>query len=99
MWKIALVAAALLIALSVSAVAQDAQTVIGDAAKAMGTAGLDSIVYSGSAAQGNFGQSRTISFGLASTSIRNYVRTIDFAVPASHASGVTQPPAVVRGGL
>ena len=36
----------------------------------------------GSAAVGNFGQSRTISFGLASTRISNYVRTIDFTTPA-----------------
>src|SRR5439155_3868291 len=54
--------------------------------------------YAGAAAQGNFGQSRTISFGLASTSIKNYVRTIDFTEPALRATGDTQPPAAVRGG-
>jgi hypothetical protein len=43
-----------------------------------------------------FGQSRTISFGLASTSIRNYMRTIDFTQPAAHATGSTLPP-VARG--
>jgi glyoxylase-like metal-dependent hydrolase (beta-lactamase superfamily II) len=63
----------------------------------MGAAGLTSITYSGSAALGNFGQSRTISFGLASTAIRNYTRTIDFTQPALHASGDSIPPAV-RGG-
>jgi glyoxylase-like metal-dependent hydrolase (beta-lactamase superfamily II) len=76
----------------------DAKAVIDAASKAMGVVGMTSITFSGAAAVGNFGQSRTISFGLASTSIRNYVRTIDFNVPASHATGITQPPAAVRGG-
>ena len=75
------------------AFAQDAKAVIDAAAKAMGTTGLNSISYSGAAAQGNFGQSRTISFGLASTSIRNYTRTIDFTKPASRAVGEATPPA------
>src|SRR5262245_43668718 len=89
---------ALLIALlSSSAFAQDAKTVIADVSTVMGMNGLNSITYSGGAGQGNFGQSRTISFGLASTTIRNYTRTIDFAQPASRATGITTPPAV-RGG-
>ena len=77
--------------------AQDAKTVIAEASKAMGVTGLNAMTYSGTAAQGNFGQSRTISFGLASTSIKNYTRTIDFTQPASHATGDTLPPPV-RGG-
>ena len=77
--------------------AQDARTLIDAASRTMGTTGLNSISYSGAAAQGNFGQSRTISFGLASTSIRNYTRTIDFTQPASHAIGEGTPPAA-RGG-
>ena len=40
--------------------AQDAKTVIANASKAMGAEGLNSITYSGSAANGNFGQSKTI---------------------------------------
>ncbi len=76
----------------------NAKKAIDDASKAMGIAGLDSITYAGAAAVGNFGQSRTISFGLASTSLRNYVRTIDFTAPALRASAETQPPALVRGG-
>jgi hypothetical protein len=51
------------------AFAQDAKAAIDAASNAMGTTGLNSISYSGVAAQGNFGQSRTISFGLASTPI------------------------------
>jgi glyoxylase-like metal-dependent hydrolase (beta-lactamase superfamily II) len=73
--------------------AQDAKAVIDAASKAMGATGLNSISYSGVAAQGNFGQSRTISFGLASTAIRNYTRAIDFTQPASRATGEGTPPA------
>jgi glyoxylase-like metal-dependent hydrolase (beta-lactamase superfamily II) len=76
--------------------ADDAKKVIAEASKAMGVVGLNSITFSGAAAQGNFGQSRGISFGLASTSIQNYTRTIDFTQPASHATGATLPP-VQRG--
>jgi glyoxylase-like metal-dependent hydrolase (beta-lactamase superfamily II) len=101
MWK-ARASAAVLIALSIATTASsgdnDAKSVVEAASKAMGVVGMKSITISGGAANGNFGQSRTISFGLASTSIRNYVRTIDFTVPASHASGIAQPPAAVRGG-
>jgi glyoxylase-like metal-dependent hydrolase (beta-lactamase superfamily II) len=99
MWK-ARASAAVLIVLAGAApsVAEDAKSVVEAASKAMGVVGMKSITISGAAATGNFGQSRTISFGLVSTSIRNYVRTIDFTVPASHASGITQPPAAVRGG-
>ena len=77
--------------------AQDARTVIENAARTMGTTGLNAITYSGAAAVANFGQSRTISFGLASTTIRNYTRTIDFTQPASHVTGMAAPPAVQGG--
>jgi glyoxylase-like metal-dependent hydrolase (beta-lactamase superfamily II) len=100
MWK-ARASAAVLIALAGAApslAADDAKSVVEAASKTMGVIGMKSITISGAAAVGNFGQSRTISFGLASTSIRNYVRTIDFTIPASHARGITQPPAAVRGG-
>ena len=80
--------------LLVSTSAQDAKTVIANASKAIGAEGLDSITYSGSAAIGNFGQSRSISARLSSTSIRNYTRTIDFRKPMSRATGDTFPPAV-----
>jgi glyoxylase-like metal-dependent hydrolase (beta-lactamase superfamily II) len=79
--------------LSATALAQEARAVIEEVSRAMGAAGLTSITYSGAAAQGNFGQSRTISFGLASTSIANYTHTIDFARPAARVTGITTPPA------
>jgi glyoxylase-like metal-dependent hydrolase (beta-lactamase superfamily II) len=94
MWKTRAAATMVVALLPASLFAQDARTVIETASRAMGTVGLNSITYSGAAAVGNFGQSRTISFGLASTSIRNYTRTIDFTQPASHATGEAVPPAV-----
>jgi len=97
MWKTPAVTALFVATLSAGAAAEDAKSVIEDATLALGAAGMSSIVYQGSAAQGNFGQSRTISFGLASTAIRNYTRAIDFTQPASRTIGDTQPPAV-RGG-
>ena len=90
--------AALVAVLPALASAQDAKRVIDDASKVMGVAGMNAITYSGTVAQGNFGQSRTISFGLASTSIRNYTRTIDFTQPASHATGQAVPPPARGGG-
>src|SRR5688500_11670967 len=94
---LALAALLLTTILCAGASAQDARTVVDGAVTAMGMGGLTSITYFGVAAQGNFGQSRTISFGLASTSISDYVRTIDFAQPASRATGTTLPPAVAGG--
>src|SRR5262245_54116832 len=91
---IALVGAMLLPA---GVMAQDAKAVVERAIQAAGSAGLTSLTYSGLAANANFGQSRTISFGLASTSIRSYTRTIDFSQPTSRATGATLPPAS-RGG-
>jgi glyoxylase-like metal-dependent hydrolase (beta-lactamase superfamily II) len=67
--------------------AQDAKTIVENALRAMGAANLNAIVYSGEAAYGNFGQSRTISFGLSSTSVRNYTRAIDFTKPALRETG------------
>ncbi|HLG57745.1 MAG TPA: MBL fold metallo-hydrolase [Vicinamibacterales bacterium] len=88
------VAALLILVSSTPAVAQDAKTVIDLATRTLGATGLTSVTYSGSAATGNFGQSRTVSFGLASTSIGNYTRTIDFTQPRSQANGTTMPPTV-----
>jgi glyoxylase-like metal-dependent hydrolase (beta-lactamase superfamily II) len=89
--------ALLMATLWVKTAAEDPKTVIDQTSKAMGAEGLNSITYSGSAAQGNFGQSRVISARLASTAIRNYMRAIDFTQPASRAVGETVPPAVPGG--
>src|SRR5262245_43103652 len=93
MWKRRVVATLIATLLPACALAQDAKTVLNAASKAMGATGLNSITFSGAASVGNFGQSRTISFGLASTTVRNYTRTIDFTQPASRAIGEATPPA------
>jgi glyoxylase-like metal-dependent hydrolase (beta-lactamase superfamily II) len=98
MWHRPAVTALLLTIVAAPAAGQDPKTVIENASRAMGASGLNSIVYSGAAAAGNFGQSRTISFGLSSTPIRNYVRAIDFTQPALHATGEAVPPAPRGGG-
>jgi glyoxylase-like metal-dependent hydrolase (beta-lactamase superfamily II) len=95
--KVLVLGALLAVTSSTAAAAQDATAVVADAARAMGVNGLKGLTFGGSAAFGNFGQSRTISFGLASTAIPNYIRTIDFERPASLATGETRPPQV-RGG-
>ena len=77
-----------------AAIAQDAKAVIASASKAMGADGLSSITYSGSAANGNFGQSKTIAGPLAVTTISNYTRAIDLTQPASRATGATMPPTI-----
>jgi glyoxylase-like metal-dependent hydrolase (beta-lactamase superfamily II) len=88
-------AAALLTALvSPGIAAQDAKTTIAAVSKAMGADGVSSVTYSGSASNGNFGQSKNIAGPLAMTAITNYTRAIDFNQPASRATGTTMPPAV-----
>ena len=97
MRQIAALTALLCICIPVAIVAEDAKVIVENALRAMGAANLDSIVYSGEAAYGNFGQSRTISFGLASTSIRNYTRAIDFRRPAMRETGTAcRSPGHVR---
>jgi glyoxylase-like metal-dependent hydrolase (beta-lactamase superfamily II) len=91
------VAVALMTAVSIPSgtlVAQDAKAIIAAASKAMGADGLTSVTYSGSAANGNFGQSKTIAGPLAVTTITNYTRAIDLTKPASRATGATMPPAI-----
>ena len=80
--------------LSTGAAAQNASTVVSNASKAMGAEGLNSITYSGSASNGNFGQSKAIAGPLAMTTITNYTRAIDLNQPASRATGATMPPAI-----
>ena len=93
--------AALLTALlgwfSVGSEAQTAAAAIATASTAMGVGGLNSVTFSGSAQNANFGQSKNIGTPWAPpgiTRITNYTRTIDFSQPASRAFGPTQPPTV-----
>jgi len=88
------ISVAIVAALAGNADAQDARGVVEEASRAMGVAGLDSIAFAGTAAYGNIGQSRRISFGLASTAIGDFTRTIDFVRSAMHTTGVAGSPAV-----
>ena len=89
--------------LSVSASAQNANSVIAAASKAMGVDNLNSITFSGTARNGAFGQSKSIGDPMGPvnvTQITQYTRTINFGKPSdqaalvSRATGPTQPPAV-----
>ena len=90
-------AAALTIVLSIGAGAQDARTIIANASKAMGADTLASVTFSGTAQNGNFGQSRNIAGPLQMTAITSYTRAIDLNQPASRAFGPTMPPTILGG--
>ena len=92
-----LAAAGIVTILAVGTAAQDGKTVVANAAKAMGADALTSITYSGSAKNGNFGQSTAIAGPLAFTTISNYTRAIDLSQPASRATGATMPPTIPGG--
>ena len=87
------VGALLVTAMSIGVGAQDAKTVIANASKAMGADTLTSLTYSGTAQNGNFGQSTNIAGPLQMTAITSYTRSIDLNQPASRAFGPTIPPA------
>src|SRR2546425_592752 len=82
---------ALLTVLSVPAAAQaqDAKTVVGNAAKAMGSENLNSIMIYGSGANFNLGQSNNANGPWPRANLNDYTRSIDFTQPASRASAVT----------
>lgn len=87
-----------------SAMAQDAKTVIANASKAMGLEGLNSLYYYGSAKTFNIGQNNNANQPWPQTPANDYVRAIDFTVPASratwktYASPVTGGPAALQNG-
>src|SRR5687767_6601063 len=98
-----LTVAALLVTFSTGAAAQNASSVLAAASKAMGVDTLNSITFSGTARNGQFGQSKAIGNPLGptnATQITQYTRTINLAPPAaptdlvSRATGPTQPPTV-----
>jgi glyoxylase-like metal-dependent hydrolase (beta-lactamase superfamily II) len=88
---------------SMNAAAQNANSVIAGASKAMGVDNLNSITFSGTARNGAFGQSKSIGEPMGPvnvTQITQYTRTINFGKPSaetalvSRATGPTQPPVV-----
>jgi glyoxylase-like metal-dependent hydrolase (beta-lactamase superfamily II) len=83
--------------MSSTAAAQDAKTVISNASKAMGVDNLNSISYYGSGANFGLGQSNNANGQWPRTNVSDYVRAIDFAQPASRATGVTFAAPVTGG--
>jgi glyoxylase-like metal-dependent hydrolase (beta-lactamase superfamily II) len=77
--------------LCASASAQDAKAVVSNASRALGVDGLNSITFSGSASNVNFGQTKNINGPYTLVPITNYVRAIDLTASASRASGQTAP--------
>jgi glyoxylase-like metal-dependent hydrolase (beta-lactamase superfamily II) len=104
MHKTYVIALGLALALSQSVAAEDAKTVIGNASKAMGVDGLNSIHYYGVAENGNLGQNNNSNQPWPMAGANDYVRTIDFTQPASRATWtnfaapVTGGPAVLGPG-
>src|SRR5665213_475965 len=86
------------LALCVVLSAQDAKTVVGNASKAMGVDGLNSVHYYGVAENGNLGQNNNAYQPWPMTAANDYVRTIDFTQPASRAAWMTYA-VPVQGGV
>jgi glyoxylase-like metal-dependent hydrolase (beta-lactamase superfamily II) len=88
---------AALAALSQTAAAQDAKTVIANASKAMGIEGVSSIHYYGVAEQGNLGQNNNANQPWPMQAANDYVRTIDFTQGASRATWMNYAVPVTGG--
>jgi glyoxylase-like metal-dependent hydrolase (beta-lactamase superfamily II) len=94
---------ALFTALSLPAAAQNATEVLAAASRAMGVENLRSMTYSGTARNGQFGQSKSIGNPMGPTNVTAvtaYTRTVSFeqaadaAALVSRATGPTLPPAL-----
>ncbi|MDR2216104.1 MAG: MBL fold metallo-hydrolase [Nevskiaceae bacterium] len=79
------------------ALAQNAATVIANSARAMGIEGLNSIYYYGSGANYSIGQNNNANIPWPQTPLNDYVRAIDFTVPASRATWQTYAEPVTGG--
>jgi len=89
--------AALFLALSLSLIAEDAKTVLGNASKAMGIENVNSVMYYGSGANFTLGQSNNANGAWPRTNLSDYTRAIDFMQPASRATAVTWAAPVTGG--
>jgi len=69
-----------------TATAQDAKTVLANAARAMGVEALNSIYFYGVGANGNLGQNNNANQPWPMAAMNDYVRAIDFSQPASRAT-------------
>jgi glyoxylase-like metal-dependent hydrolase (beta-lactamase superfamily II) len=92
-----LVVLTLVALMSMTAAAQDARTVIGNASKAMGADNVNSVMYYGSGANFGLGQNNNANGPWPRTNLNDYTRAIDFAQPASRATWVTYAAPVTGG--
>ena len=90
-------AIALLAVLSLPATAQDAKTILSDASKAMGADNLTSVMFYGSGANFNLGQSNNANGPWPRINLNDYTRAIEFTQPASRATWVTYAAPVTVG--
>ena len=88
---------ALLVLGAAAAQAQDAKSVIANASKAMGIDGLNSLYYYGSGKNYSLGQNNNANQPWPQTPLNDYVRAIDFTVPASRATWRTYAIPVTGG--
>jgi glyoxylase-like metal-dependent hydrolase (beta-lactamase superfamily II) len=82
---------------TMSAADATAKIVVANASKAMGIDNLTSLWYNGTAQNGNLGQNNNSSQPWPLSGINNYVRAIDFTVPASRATWMTYDEPVTGG--
>jgi glyoxylase-like metal-dependent hydrolase (beta-lactamase superfamily II) len=90
-------ATALVAMLATPLAAQDARTVVSNASKAMGVDGLNSVTFYGAGANFNLGQNNNSNAPWPRINANDYVRSIDFAQPASRATWVTYAAPVTGG--
>ena len=90
-------AAALLLTMAWPSTAQDAKSVLANAAKAMGAENLNSVTYYGSGANFGLGQSNNANGQWPRTNLNDYRRSIDFTQPALRSSAVTYAAPVTGG--
>jgi glyoxylase-like metal-dependent hydrolase (beta-lactamase superfamily II) len=79
-------AAAVVMVTAYPAAAQDAKTVLGNAARAMGIENVNAVHFYGTAQAGNLGQNNNANQPWPMAAMNDYVRAIDFSQPASRAT-------------
>ena len=94
-WTAAIALAAVVV--SSAALAQNATTVVANAAKNMGLDGLSSITYYGTGANYNLGQNNNANYPWPRVNVSDYRRTIDFTKPALLSTGMTYAIPVTGG--
>src|SRR3982750_4452612 len=89
MFQKCVTAAACIALLSLNAFAQDAQSLIQTVSKEMGIENVNSVMFYGSGANFNLGQSNKVNGPWPRTNLNDYSRAIDFSQSASRATATT----------